>query len=323
MEKKNCVELHLVSPSLGKAKLHHFYACFLQRLSETISHTQRVVVHGTKPNLRNFRATINDYRFSFEDIVSKQVDCWIRDYAPVELNGKRCKFAYHPRYYNYNSEEEAWVADMEQFGKSLSTNQAQQSELILDGGNFISNGEHAIITDRVLEDNPLLMISDIEQEIKEKLGVRHLIIIPCEPDDETGHADGVVRFISTNKLLIAKYPEEYIASKYAINRAKYAKSKNYTDEIAKQLSEHFEVVRLCHTIPQVRGREKMPSAYGNYINFLQFNDCIYLPQYNIEPLNEMALKTIEHHLPDMKIIPVECDDLAIYGGVLNCISWVK
>lgn len=65
----------------------------------------------------------------------------------------------------------------------------------------------------------------------------------------------------------------------------------------------------------------VPSAVGNYVNFLQLGQTVLAPVYNIRE-DEKALGLLARVFPESNIVPVDCRLLArMGGGVLNCISW--
>jgi agmatine/peptidylarginine deiminase len=69
-------------------------------------------------------------------------------------------------------------------------------EIVLDGGNFIHNGQRtAITTNRIIADNENLFVQQIRDVFWMRLNIENLLIIPVEPGDRTGHVDGIVRFI--------------------------------------------------------------------------------------------------------------------------------
>lgn len=65
-------------------------------------------------------------------------------------------------------------------------------------------------------------------------------------------------------------------------------------------------------------------AEGTYINFLRLNNTIILPEYSncksqgkdLNVLNEIILRGCGH-----KVLRINCDLLARFGGSLHCISW--
>jgi agmatine/peptidylarginine deiminase len=66
--------------------------------------------------------------------------------------------------------------------------------------------------------------------------------------------------------------------------------------------------------------EGMPSAVGNYVNFLRVASLIVVPSYEIDA-DEVALATVAAIFPQLAVEPHDCRDLAKRGGVLNCCMW--
>ena len=77
-----------------------------------------------------------------------------------------------------------------------------ESNIVLDGGNVVKWFDKAIITDRILKDNPDMSVSALYFGIKNELGVSQLTVIPELKKEMTGHADGILRFIEHNHLVI-------------------------------------------------------------------------------------------------------------------------
>ena len=63
------------------------------------------------------------------------------------------------------------------------------------------------------------------------------------------------------------------------------------------------------------------SAEGCYMNFVDIEDCIFFPVFN-HTLDQKALALIEQIFPHHRIFPILMNEIAIHGGVLNCITWV-
>lgn len=184
--------------------------------------------------------------------------------------------------------------------------------LILDGGNITHNGYGtAIITEQIVKDNKNFSRVKIKNLLKEKLGLHQVIFIKKEWGDVTGHVDGMMRFISRNKLVVSSYPDSYkYGCKFYDDIVKYLKFK---------LGKKYKIIRLMNEVPENKKCEGIASAWGNRVNFLQVGKLIYLPVYGIPLQDELAIKTLENE--GFKVIPVRCDELSRMGGVLNCITW--
>jgi agmatine/peptidylarginine deiminase len=59
-----------------------------------------------------------------------------------------------------------------------------------------------ILTDKVVVENPSLSKAKLLSELRELFEIETIIIIPRDPLDFTGHADGMVRFVDEDTVLI-------------------------------------------------------------------------------------------------------------------------
>ena len=145
-------------------------------------------------------------------------------------------------------------------------------------------------------------------ELKALLGVENIYIIPTLSDDISGHADGMVKFINDDTLLVGDYSYYPISWKKKMDTA-------LTKTGLKIIS-----------YPSINYEEKNQdgdyTAMGVYINFAQIGDKILFPLFGLPGEKEMeALGLTESLYPDCKVIPIDAMDIAEQGGVLNCITW--
>ncbi len=61
------------------------------------------------------------------------------------------------------------------------------------------------MTDKVVRENPGIGRSELLGMLRGLLRVEDLIVIPSEPYDVLGHADGVVRFLDEGNVVINDY----------------------------------------------------------------------------------------------------------------------
>ena len=64
----------------------------------------------------------------------------------------------------------------------------------------------------------------------------------------------------------------------------------------------------------------MTNAIDLYINYLQFENIIVLPAFNIDN-DKKTLEMFKDIFKEYKILQLDCTEIAKAGGVLNCISW--
>ncbi len=219
-------------------------------------------------------------------------DIWIRDFMPIVFDDKCIQYRYYPDYL-MESSLVSYRTDPNEPIKELGL-KTEKTELILDGGNIVKYNSTVIMTDKAFQEN-IGIDSNMFQEI---FPLKKLIVIPRDPDIEEiyGHADGMVRFISENHLLVnSQYPETFKRKLHA---------------------------RLKETglkITELKMREDTQYAWG-YINFIHIDNLIIQP--SIDKVNDGYVKSqLEELYPDAEIELCDALGLVKKGGVFNCISW--
>jgi agmatine deiminase len=224
-------------------------------------------------------------------------DIWARDYMPVKTkSGKYVSFRYEPSY----------LADDPQLRTNFKTDIAPHfvlpvaySNINLDGGNvvFSPSKTKAVITDRVFSENPEYDKNTLLLEL-EKLLEASVLIIPSLKSDMTGHADGMVRLVGENTAIVNAPLSPY----------------GFETKVKKSLQNYgFNVIDFPYFY------SKGDSAVGCYLNYLAMEKSIFLPVFGVDTDNE-AIK-LAKSIFDKTIIPVNINEIAKYGGLLNCISW--
>lgn len=145
-------------------------------------------------------------------------DIWCRDYMPVKsAEAALIQFRYEPTYL----QDYLHLQSETQLVLKANNIQATFSNINLDGGNVVINNGNAIITNRVFLENPSIgkekLIAEIESLLKLKV---HVIPALTRGEDMTGHADGYVRFINEDTLLVTSLDGEYDYFKKRIYEAR-------------------------------------------------------------------------------------------------------
>lgn len=257
----------------------------------------------------------------FVDFIPSTRDVWARDYMPVQIaDNKYIGYEYCPDYLypNYTS---------------LITNQSRVCDemeidtvptgLIIDGGNIVKTSKGIIMIDKVFRENNHFSKIELINRL-ENTFCSEIIFLPWDRSEYYGHADGVVREISTGKVLMTNY---------------YRFSKKYGRQFENILSLHFDVEVLDYDV------EKPHRNNWCYINFLRVGNKIFLPQLTpmrrlvgeecnianrkteyvltgrIVEDDALAVEQFERLFSDCEIILVSCPKIVDKGGALNCISW--
>jgi len=320
------------------ARILEYYIFFIRLL---ISNEIPVLILTCMKDETEIRKDFNNDELVDVKYFQEVSDLWIRDFGPVfqrDEKGVPCpvKFLYEPSYH-YTAEDKKWGDRNEKAGQQIVTEFLRKElkyvtvngkEIKLDGGNLVHNGNgKAIITSRILSENELLKEEKNLKDFKKSLGISELIIIPPEPGDDTGHVDGMVRFLDEQRVLVNWYPYDYIQSDKYISYSEYLASRDYTGWLAHYLKieKGLTVLRMPSGIPR-KNIYDFENATGNYMNFLRVQDKIFLPYYGDNEECNLAKQVLlnykaKHNL-NLQVVQVKknATPLAEYGGVLNCIT---
>lgn len=230
-------------------------------------------------------------------------DLWVRDFMPIQSGLDRfVKFRYEPDYLKGHEH----LITGEKVCRSLPLlRECVRSSINLDGGNVIAANHKVILTEKVFKENPEVRRPALRKELLQLFQVEDCIIIPKEPIDPIGHADGIVRFIDEGTVLINDYSMI---------------DKDYGRRLRAVLKKHR---LLCVEVPYfVEGTapEGVPSALGCWINYLRTESLIVVPAFGLKQDGD-ACKKLESVFPLATVVQLRCEDLARKGGVLNCCTW--
>ena len=268
-------------------------------------------------------------------------DVWARDYMPIQLTEDVfLSFTYKPDYLLYypkcttnwqlhDVHTKKQVANKEHFDFDI-----VQMPIILDGGNVIkaivNNKPCIIMCDKVLQENNVN-----EKEFRDWWerwwkdnfdGTEmQLVLLPwegriCNP---IGHADGIVRYIGNNKVLMTNYADydKIYGSDYG---------KRYKEKLEKV---GFDVIELSYLdkfdYEKDKTFKRLFDSTWCYINYLQIGNRVLIPYLGYDVLDKEAKKQIEDAFNikveqinvNMSSIVEDMNDKQNSGGALNCLTW--
>ena len=236
------------------------------------------------------------------DFLSNTKDIWAKDFMPIQMSKDDfVHFTYDPdylkplKYQHLRSDTNEVCRNIDLVPK--------KSSVVLDGGNIIRAASKVIICDKVFSENQHLSISQLTDVLLGLLETDQIIFIPWDRNDFTGHADGMVRFVDDNTVLINEPTNE-------------------NPEIEKQLRSILKDARLdIIEIPYMPTCDPtFVSAKGLHLNFLQMKQAIIAPVFN-QSTDDKAIRLLENIFEGQKIVAMDCNEISAEGGVLNCISW--
>lgn len=233
-------------------------------------------------------------------------DIWARDYMPIQVsNNKFIEYRYDPDYLQAKK-----YRNLKSYPDLICDTiglRTQKTDLIIDGGNIIKSSNCVILTDKVIEENKEFYKPEkLIEKLREIFEVDKVALIPWDKkNDYLGHADGMMRFINNEKVLIQGYLD------------------SYPDNFRQKL---FSTLEKCGLNWERISFEvnKEDDRNWAYLNFLQTKDIILIPSLGIEE-DDQALKQIKKYYPDYagndRIAQVDMTEIVKLGGALNCITW--
>lgn len=227
-------------------------------------------------------------------------DLWCRDYMPIQIDdGRFVCYAYRPDYLMKPSSNRRFITDSHAVCRQMRLD-AKYSDIVIDGGNVVKAGNCIIMTEKVFAENPEYGRSSLIREL-EQLFECELLFLPWDKAEKYGHADGIVKAISDDTVLMTNYADF---------------DRDMANRITKCLSAAFHVETLHYDC-----RRKDSRSWA-YINFLTVGHLIVLPKLNTE-YDEPALTQIETYYPDCTIVWLDVTQSVAAGGGLNCITWCR
>ena len=232
--------------------------------------------------------------WDFLPLTASSFYIWVRDYMPIQVSkDKFVRFNYSPDYLKDSPE---YKPDTSAILSALGIH-VIDSDIIIDGGNVISCGDKVIMTDKIFRENPHyernVLIDTLGQLLEAEI-----VLIPEDYYDEYGHADGMVRYIGEDRVLLNDYCDF---------------DKTLRKKLLASLGPHLDIIELHY------------GAYTDkswaYINFLHVGQHILIPMMD-DKLGEMAFRQIADAFPQCKCHPVyHCESIVREGGALNCSTW--
>jgi agmatine deiminase len=249
-------------------------------------------------------------------LICKELNCsnlWCRDFMPARTGDSFTKFQYkrNIQYPHLEVNPECW-----QFINPY------MSDIYLDGGNVVQNEDVVFITEQVFKNNSNILRTDLEQFLKD-IFRKKIVFLPVEPCDDLGHADGIIKFKDKKTVFINDY-RSLISQTWA----------EYAMKLEKVITDAgFDFVKIpwaygeCPKITDITFKKQYPLAddfnpgFGYYINWYQVDNLLFLPFFNIKKDLDV-IKFLRMHISSQtEIISVDCSELSMLGGLINCVIW--
>ncbi len=257
-----------------------------------------------KNEINQFISLFNEYSIDFGFIKGTK-DYYCRDYMCVQKDiNSFIQFSFKPDYLQ-SAERKKFITNTKNLYKAnqfLNDYTITYSDIVLDGGNIIRGTNKVIITDKLFKDNHSKSKTAIINEI-EKLFNAMVILIPAYPQEETGHADGLIRFVDDTTVLT-----------YNLEVESTLIGKKWKNDFLNVLNLNNLSVKMLPSISH-----KKDGNNWKYLNFLQVKDLIILPALN--SADDEIMTDFFSTLFKTNIKSVNAKNISSHGGVFNCFSW--
>lgn len=244
-------------------------------------------------------------------------DSWIRDNGPIfvrnadgELAAVSFEFnAWGERWHPFDSDNALPARIAEHFGVPLF-----EAPMVLEGGSFFVDGEGTLLTTEQCllnpNRNPSMSREQIEQTLRDYLGVSTIVWLPLGQSLDTGpagtdgHIDGIAQYVAAGRIVL-EAPASPDASEFETGQANLTALKGALDASGRPL----EVTVL----------DAGPGESRAYCNYYIANGGVIVPVSG-HPRDEEMLDFIGRLHPDREIVGVPGEVIAFGGGGPHCIT---
>jgi agmatine deiminase len=251
-------------------------------------------------------------------------DAWCRDHGPIFLQrdrgaGRREELildwgfnAWGGKYPPFEQDDAIPARIAAELGVPL-----RSPGMVLEGGSIEVNGAGALLTTEQCllnpNRNPALSRSDIEDRLRDYLGVRKVLWLGdgIEGDDTDGHIDDLTRFVSPDTV-VTVVEEDPRDRNYAPLRDNLERLRGMTD----QDNGTLRIVELPMPPPLYHEGQRLPVSYAN---FYIANGVVLLPGFD-RARDALARAVLQPLFPDRRVRVIESTDLVWGLGAIHCVT---
>lgn len=308
--------------------------------AEAIARSEQVTVCAGEQQYDNARSLLPEH---IRVVEMSSNDAWARDYAPTfvrngagDVRGIDWGFNawggfYDGLYFPWDKDQKMARKLCDLFSKDV----YDKRDFILEGGSIHVDGEGTcLVTESCLLSpgrNPGLSREEIENILKEYLGLSTVIWLPCGiyQDETNEHVDNICAFTAPGEVVLA-WTEDEADVQYAMCRACHTVLEQSIDAKGRRLiihklplpepititEEECRGLDFCNDQPVRFPGERLAASY---VNFYIANGSIVMPGFG-DPADEKAWDILRDLFPDREIIQIPARDILIGGGNIHCIT---
>ena len=191
-----------------------------------------------------------------------------------------------------------------------------RSELVVEGGGFLSDGEGTLITAETCvlnpNRNPGWSKAEAEAELRAMLGVSKVIWLPGDvTDTETdGHVDGYLAYVKPATVLL-----EVVADTADPRYPIMAENRRVLEQETDARGRRFTMIPIA----EAPRSAVAAGSCRSYVNFYLANGAVIAPAYGIAE-DQAVVETLRLAYPERSVVSVALQDLFRGGGGIHCIT---
>ena len=310
------------------------------RVIEVIAASERLTVLCSERQYDNARAQLPAH---VSLVVLETDDAWARDIGPTfVVNGKGARRGIDWGFNAWGGAVDglypSWERDnraARRFCDLLENDCYDKRDFICEGGSLHVDGEGtALVTEACLLSagrNPHLSKSEIEQTLRDWLGVSTVIWLPrgIYNDETNEHVDNMCAFTAPGEVVLA-WTDDKADPQYALSAAALAALEAAEDAKGRKIKVHklplpapvtitaeeCGGLDLCDGQPTRTPGERLAASY---VNFYIANGAVVMPAFG-DPADEDAQRILQALFPTRQVIAIPARDILIGGGNIHCIT---
>ena len=253
---------------------------------------------------------------------------WTRDFGPFFVRrGKKAEVAISDFRFNAWAKYPDWKLDdaipkqaAKKLGLQMFRAESKGRDVVLEGGSIDVNGRGTLITtEECLLDyetqtrNPDLTQKEIEQALRDYLGVRNILWLGkgIAGDDTHGHIDDICRFVGQSTVVLCQEPN---SGDY--NHAPLRDNAERLQSMHLEDGDKIEVIYLPMPEPLFQQGQRLPASYAN---FYICNAAVLVPTFN-DSNDRIALGILADIFSDRPVVGIHAVDLVWGLGTLHCLT---
>lgn len=268
-------------------------------------------------------------------------DAWARDTGPtLVINNKGERAGVSWIFNAWGGHEEglyySWEKDQAMASAMLEHHHLPifKAPIVLEGGSIHVDGEGTLLTTAECllnkNRNPDYTQQDIEQQLKDYLGVTHFIWLPLgvHLDETDGHIDNMACFARPGEVIL-HWTDDKKDPQYARSQAAYKVLSQARDAKGRQL----KVWKLPQPNPLYISQQEaagikpgsgVPRRAGDrmaasYVNFLITNNRLIFPLLDPDT-DSKAQQILESIFPELEVVGIATREVLLGGGNIHCIT---